>query len=196
VRIVFVVGLVLVIFDLDEVGVDSCWVQRKRDESVDSCRLRNGREEGPGLLIPELDQSRLILHNLIPLTLARLEQLRQSKPLPCHLVSIVRIDELIIVNAVRRVSLHALNGRLAAIEGEDVVDKGLTGWRQWERLGGIGSIVFGWMGLAGLEVLTRCVGGDGSTGDWGGWGRVMVGIRGHGDSVDFEKVDLSGGEWT
>ena len=89
-------------------------------------KKRKERQEGNYLLVPELDQTRLILHNLVSLGLAILEQLRQRKPLPCHLISIILIYELIVVHAVRRIAPHLLDGWLAAVEVEDVVDEGLA----------------------------------------------------------------------
>ncbi len=83
--------------------------------------------EGDGyLLVPELDQTRLILHNLVSLVFAILEQLRQRKPLPCHLIPIIRVYKLIVVHAVRRIAPHLLDGWLAAVEVDDVVDEGLA----------------------------------------------------------------------
>ena len=74
------------------------------------------------LLISELNQTRLILHNLVPLRLAIFKQFRQSEPLPRHLVPVVRIHELIVVHAVGCVPPHLLDGRFAAVEVEDVVN--------------------------------------------------------------------------
>ena len=48
VRVVLVVGLILVVFDLDEVGVGSCGVGGKGDERVDRCGFGD-QFEGPGL---------------------------------------------------------------------------------------------------------------------------------------------------
>lgn len=86
------------------------------------------REDKTHLLILKLYQIRLILNNLIPLILTRLEKLRQRKPLPRHLVPVVRVNELVVVDAVRRVSLHALDRGFAAVEGDDVVHQGLARW--------------------------------------------------------------------
>ena len=81
------------------------------------------------LRISELNKSRLILHNLISLVLTILEQFRQRKPLPRHLIPIVRIHELIIIHAVRRIPLDLLDCRLAAVEVNDVGSEGLAvGW--------------------------------------------------------------------
>jgi hypothetical protein len=39
-----------------------------------------------------------------------------------HLISVIRVDELIIVDTVCGVAFHALDCRLARVEGNDVVD--------------------------------------------------------------------------
>lgn len=72
------------------------------------------RKEGDltDLLIPKLNQAFLILHNLIALVHTLLEQLGQSKPLPSHLIPIIRIHKLVIVHAIRRIPLDSLDRRL------------------------------------------------------------------------------------
>lgn len=92
----------------------------------------DGRES-PYLLILELNDLVIAAHDLVALVLGRLEQLRQCKPLPSHLVPdhksaglqnggdrlfppIIGIDELVIVDAIRRIPLHALNRGLTAIQ--------------------------------------------------------------------------------
>lgn len=107
------------------------------------------------LFVPELDQTRLVDHDLIPLALARLEQFGQGEPLASHLVSVIGIDELIVVDAIWGITLDTLNGRLTAIESYDVVDKALASWRKLEGLGWVGSVVFVRVGLANLELLAR-----------------------------------------
>ena len=94
------------------------------------------------MCVSELNKSRLILHNLISLVLTVLEQLRQGKPLPRHLIPVVRVHKLIIVHAVRCISLDLLDCGLAAVEVDDVVDEGLAIGREGNRLGGIGCVVF------------------------------------------------------
>lgn len=78
------------------------------------------------LLVSELDQTGLILHNLVLLRLTVFEQFRQSEPLSRHLIPVVRVHELIVVYAVGCVPLHFLDGRFAAVEIEDVVDESLA----------------------------------------------------------------------
>lgn len=119
-------------------------------------RTRGKRKRGAVetyLFIPELDQSRLVDHDLIALALAGLEQLWQSEPLTGHLVSIIGVHELVVIDTVWCVPLDTLNCRLAAVKGYDIVDKALTGWRKLERLGRIRSVVLRRMGLARLELL-------------------------------------------
>ena len=93
------------------------------------------------LCVSELNKSRFILHNLISLVLTILEQLRQGKPLPRHLISVVCIHELIIIHAVRCIPLDLLDCGLAAIEVDDVVDEGLAIGRERDRFRGVGCVV-------------------------------------------------------
>ena len=108
---------------------------------------------GSYLFVPELDYTGFVDHDLIPLVFAGLEQLWQSKPLAGHLVPVIRIDKLIVIDAVWCVTLHALDCRLTAVKSYDVVDETLAGWRKLERLGRIGSIIFGWVGLTNFKLL-------------------------------------------
>lgn len=87
---------------------------------------RAGREDDTNLLVSELNQAGLVLHNLVLLGLAILEQLRQSKPLPRHLVPVICIHELVVVHAIRCIPLHLLDGRLAAVKVENVIDESLA----------------------------------------------------------------------
>ena len=76
-------------------------------------------------------------------------------------------------------ALDAADGRLAGVEGEDVVDEGLAGGGQGEGFGWVGRVVAGWVRLADFEVFAgrvgrvfgevRCVvDGGGHGGCWGG----------------------------
>ena len=94
------------------------------------------------LCISELNKSRLILHNLISFVLTIFEQFRQRKPLPGHLIPIVRIHELIIIHAVRCIPLHLLDCGLAAVEVDNIVDEGLASGGKGNRFGGVGCVVF------------------------------------------------------
>lgn len=76
---------------------------------------KGGGGKGTYLSVLELNQSFFIHHDLIPLVLARLEQLRQREPLPRHLVPVVGVHELVVVDAVRGVALHALDRGFAAV---------------------------------------------------------------------------------
>lgn len=138
-----------------------------------------------------MDQPRLILHNLISLILARLEQFWQREPLSRHLVPIIGVHELIVIHAVRRVTTHALHGGLAAVEGDDVVDERLARGGELEGFGGVGGVVFRGVGLAGLEVLARGGGGDGGVFDVAVGGRHGSGCGDSAELVDWfwtEKV--------
>ncbi len=78
------------------------------------------------LLVLKLDEERVVLHDLVALVLARVEQLWEGEPLPGHLVAVVRVDELVVVHAVRGVPLDAAAGVLARVEGDDVVEQSLS----------------------------------------------------------------------
>lgn len=182
VRVVLVVGLVLVVLDLDEVAVDGGGGEGEGDDGVDGGGFGD-HFEGPGLydtrkfqhdserrrerirdthlFVFELDQTGLILNDFVLLIFAVLEQLRQSEPLPRHLVPIIGVHELIVVNAVGRLPPHLLDGRLAAVEVDDVVDEGLALLGEGERLGRVRGVVFGRGRLAGLVVFAGGGGGDG-----------------------------------
>ena len=86
VRVVLVVGLVLVVLDLDEVAVDGRRVQTQTDKRVDRGGLWDDLE-CPALLVLELDQVLVVLDDLVAFVLGGLEELRQGEPLAGHLVS-------------------------------------------------------------------------------------------------------------
>jgi len=48
---------------------------------------------------------------------------------------------LVIVDTVGRVALYALDGRLAAVERDDVVDEALAGGRELDAGGRVGRVV-------------------------------------------------------
>ena len=102
----------------------------------------------------------------------RFEQLRQSKPLARHLVAIIGVDELVVVDTVGRVAFHTFDRWLAGVEGDDIVDEGLTGGREGKALAWVGSVVFGSGGLANFELLSRC----GGHFEGGGGGEVVEGL--------------------
>ncbi len=121
------------------------------------------------LFVLELDQSRLIDDDFIPFVLALLEQLGQRKPLPHHLEPIIDVHELIVVYAVFGVPFNALACGLARVQGDDVVEEGLTGGGEFERFGGVGVVVVCGVSLPDFEVFAG-EGGVGGQGCRGGLG--------------------------
>ncbi len=132
------------------------WVEERRSGG----REEEGKgEERTNLGILKLDQITIIDHDLISLILTQAEQLRQREPLAGHLIPVIGIDELIVVHTIGRVPPHALNGWLAPVEGEDVIEQGLTSGRERDGFRRVGRHVLGRGRLAGLEVLPRGRGG-------------------------------------
>lgn len=131
------------------------------------------QQKKPHLLMPKLNQIPIIRHHLPPMTLRPLKQLRQRKPLPRHLIPIIRIDKLVIIDAVRRIALDALDRRLHLVQRDDILDQGLARRRQRDGLGGIGRVVAGGVRLADFEVLA----GEGGVGGEVGFAAVGVGGR-------------------
>lgn len=158
--IILIVRLVLVIFDLDEIAIHSSGIEGERDERVHHRGLGDDGE-GPGLLVAELDEARLVLDDLVAVVGAVFEEFGQREPLPCHLVSVVGVHELVVVDAVRRVAAHFFDGGFAAVEVDDVVDEGLACGREREGFAGVGRVVFCGVGLAGFVVFAWGGGGDG-----------------------------------
>ena len=154
VAVVLIVGLILVILDLDEVRVDGYGVKGQRDQRVDGGCLGDPAE-GPALLVAELDQVAVVDDDLVALVLGRVEQLGQREPLARHLVPVVGVHELVVVHAVRRVPLHPLHRRLAAVQRDDVVQQPLPRRRDRQRLGRVRLDVLLREGLARLELLAR-----------------------------------------
>ena len=130
-RVILVIRLVLVILDLYEVAVYGRGIQRQRHNGIDGRRLRNAPER-PALLVPELDQVPIVQHDLVAFVLRGVEQLGECEPLARHLVPVVRVHELVVVNAVRRVPLHPLHRRLARVQRDDIVQQPLPCRRQRE----------------------------------------------------------------
>lgn len=89
------------------------------------CSFGNNFER-PGLVVFELDHFIIASDHLVAVVDARLEQLRQCKPLARHLVAVIGIHELVIVDAVWSIALDALDGGLAAVERDDVVYESLS----------------------------------------------------------------------
>lgn len=131
--VVLVVGLILVVLDLNEIGVDSIRIQTQRDQRIDSGRLRDDLER-PALLVLELDQVLVVLDHFVTLVLGLFEQLGEREPLSGHLVAVIGVDELVVVDAVTCVAFHTFDSRLAGVEGYDVVDKSLSLWGELDAL--------------------------------------------------------------
>lgn len=131
--VVFIVSLILVVLDLDEIRVDSIRIQTQRDQRIDGGRLRDDLER-PALLILELNEILVVLDHFVALVLGFLEQLGKREPLSGHLIAVVGVDELVIVDAVTCVSFHTSDSRLAGVEGYDVVDKSLSLWGELDAL--------------------------------------------------------------
>ena len=93
------------------------------------------------LRILKLNQIPIVHDHFVPLVLALLEQFRQREPLPGHLVPVVRVHELVVVHAVGRVPLDALDGRVAAVQRDDVVEQGLASGRERDRFRGVRRVV-------------------------------------------------------
>ena len=120
-----------------------------------------GREGRIHLLISKLNQAGLVLYNLVSFVLAIVEQLWEREPLPRHLVSIIRIHELIVVHTIGCIAPHLLDGRFAAVKVDNVINESLTLFGEGEGFGRVWSIVFGRVCLPGFIVLSRSRSGDG-----------------------------------
>lgn len=81
---------------------------------------------GKYLFILKLNNLIIAPHGLVSFIHTRLKEFWQREPLACHLISISRIHELVVIDAVWCVAFYAIDGRLAGVEGEDVVDQSLT----------------------------------------------------------------------
>lgn len=138
-------------------------------------RERERKRKTTHLLVPELNQPRLVHDDLVTLVLARLEQLREREPLPGHLIPIIGVHELIVVHAVGRVALDTLHRRLAAVQRNDIVDQALAGGRQRQALARVRRVVLVRVRLSGLEVLARGRSGDGPRRDGAGAGGHFAG---------------------
>jgi hypothetical protein len=84
VTIIFIIGLIFVVFNLNEVRVDGVRVERKRDNSIDRSSLGDDLE-CPRLFILELDQVAVVSKDLVSLILAGFEELGEGEPLASHL---------------------------------------------------------------------------------------------------------------
>ena len=93
------------------------------------------------MCVAKLDQVAVVDYDLVSFILTCFEEFRQGEPLACHFVSVVGVYELIVVDTVRGVSLHSLDGGFTAVESDDVVDERLTGLGQRERFRWGGGVV-------------------------------------------------------
>lgn len=119
------------------------------------------------LFVLELDQSIVVLDNLVSEILGGREELGQAEPLPCHFVSVVCVDKLVVVYASyglatcsERPSMltwsitgDTFDCGLARVERDHVVDQSLTIGRERDGLGRIRLHVIGREGLTGLDLL-------------------------------------------
>merc|ERR1711939_1239255 len=120
-RIILVVRLIFVVLDPDEVAVDSFWVERECHKSVDSCSLRDDLER-PGLLVLELDDFVVTANDLI---------------------AFIGVHKLVIVHTVGSISLDSFDRRLTTVQSNNIINKRLSGFVQWEGLGWIWVPVLG-----------------------------------------------------
>ena len=98
-------------------------------------------------------------------------------------IPVIRIYELIIIDTVWRVTLHTLDGGLAGVEGDDIVDERLSGRREGDGFRGVGFVVARGMCLTDLESLAGSVGGV-----LGKIGRVVdVAVVGHLEGCGRQK---------
>ena len=129
--IVFAIRLVLMILDLNEVTINGIRIQGQRDQSVDYRSFVNS-SKGPGLFILELNEIPVIFDDFIFDIMTVLEELRQCEPLTCHLVTVVCVNELIVVDTVRRVALDSFDSGLTGIQRNDIVNEGLSIGRKFD----------------------------------------------------------------
>ena len=103
----------------------------------------------------KLNNIPVVSDDLIAVTFGALEQLRQGEPLAGHLVAVVCVDELVIVDTVRRIALHSLHRRFHLVQSDDIVDQRLPRWRHRQRLARVRGVVAGRMCLADFKMFTR-----------------------------------------
>jgi hypothetical protein len=71
---------------------------------------------------------------------------------------------LVVINTIWTIAFNSSYGWFAGVEGDDVVDQGLSGGTEREGFGRIGVPVFGGRGLADFELFARN-GGHGGEAD-------------------------------
>lgn len=94
--IVLLSRLILMILYLNELTARSLGIETQTHETRETCRFGN-ELEGSGLVVLELDEGVLIGDDLVAVVNAELEELQQSEPLASHFVTVVCVDELIVV---------------------------------------------------------------------------------------------------
>lgn len=131
--VVLSAGLLCMMRNPDSLALHRVRVESQRDQDINCWRnprlqhcLVRDHSECPRLLNDELYYLRVATHNLIALVGGGLEELRLCKPLLCNFVSIVCANELVIVYAVWRISKYPVAGWMAAVQFNDIVDKGLA----------------------------------------------------------------------
>jgi hypothetical protein len=94
--IILIIRLILMILHLDELAIHRPRIKTQAHQHTDRRRLRN-QPKRPALLGLEPDEIAVVLHDLVFLIDGGVEEFRQSKPLPSHLVAVVDVDELVLV---------------------------------------------------------------------------------------------------
>lgn len=173
--VILLIRLILVVLDLHEITVSGRRVQAQAHQAGDGSCLGNAAE-GPGLLVLELDEVVVRSDHFVGLVDGGFEEFRQSKPLACHLVAVICVDELVVVDTVWGIAFDAVYCRLAAVECDDlgsvsrdrgrvvwvahVIYECLSRWAQLDALRRVRLIVFACCCLSRFKLLsgrTRCV---------------------------------------
>lgn len=117
--ITLLIRLILVVLDLHKFAVSSRRIQAQAHETGDGGCLGDAAK-GPGLLVLELDEVGVGADHFVAFVYGGAEEFGEGEPLPRHFVAVVGVDELVVVDAVGGVALYALDGRLAAVECDDL----------------------------------------------------------------------------
>lgn len=116
---VFLISLVLMALDSNEVIIPSRRIQAQAHKMCDSGRFGDVSER-PRLLVLELDKVIIGSDDLVAFVDGGFEEFWQREPLSSHLVAVIGMYELVVEHTVRRVAFYALHGRLAAVERDDL----------------------------------------------------------------------------
>ena len=127
------------------------------------CRFGDDLER-PRLGVFELDEIAVVDDNLVTFVVALFEEFGEGEPLSGHLVAVICVNKLVVVDAIGRVALDAVDCYVAAVEGYDVVDEALAGRGEREGLGWVWGVVIIWTSLADFKVLARGGAGMGEVG--------------------------------